>query len=42
MEAVTKPVRTLKGRAFLAFGVVAIVLQVHNPYLFIGMITIGR
>lgn len=38
MEAAPKPVRTFKGRAFIALGYLAIALQAYNLYLFTGMI----
>lgn len=38
MASATEPVRTLKGRAFMALGYAAIVLQASNLYLFVGMI----
>ena len=38
MQSVTPRVRTLKGRAFMALGYVAIAMQAYNFYLFVGMI----
>jgi hypothetical protein len=38
MPFATKPVRTFKGRAFMALGYMAIALQAFNLYLFVGMI----